>query len=128
MEYVEKLLGESADKHCEHEEHKTTMDTRLECLDRVLGDSADKHTKEIESARATLANLHAAFTSCAKTEHHASLEQRLDYLEKLLGDSADQHANELADHKNTMHSRMTEYKSSNEMYKNMAEVRLNEIE
>merc|ERR1712096_512212 len=91
-------------------------ETRLEYLERLLGDSADKHAKEIQAAHAKVGDLHAAIKSCAKSEHHSSLEKRIDYLEKFIGESADKaeqskkdilgHRKDFADHKTSMETRL----------------------
>merc|ERR1719305_340385 len=92
---LEKVIGESADKH---DNHKTTMETRLEYIEGLIGDSADKHVKEIAAAKEKMKDLHSAIQSCVKTDHHTSMEQRVNYLEKVIGESADKHDN----HKTTM--------------------------
>merc|ERR1719157_352983 len=67
------------------------METRLEYLESLLGDTADRHAQSIEDAKAQLGDVRAALDSCAKTEHHCSLDQRVGYLEGFLGESADKH-------------------------------------
>merc|ERR1719272_2487566 len=100
-------------------DHKASMQTRLEYMEGLLGDSADKHSKatdELAALQAAMNDKHAAASGdqaamsaqlaqlqsqlslCAKSEHHASLEQRLEYLERLLGESADKHEKEVAQH------------------------------
>merc|ERR1719272_1897161 len=92
-------------------EHRTTMETRLEYIEGMLGDSADKHAKEIEhlssSHAAKLADLHLAVSVCAKTDHHVTLEQRLDFLERTLGESAEQSLKEIDTGKSALESHKT---------------------
>jgi hypothetical protein len=88
VDYLEKFLGESVDKH---DSHKTSMDSRLSFIEGLLGDSSDKHAKELAAAKDKLQDLHKAVASCAKLEHHASVESRLEFLENFVGDSADKH-------------------------------------
>jgi hypothetical protein len=99
LAFVEKELGESADKN---DKHKTSMEERMEFLETKLGDSAEKHAKEIEDAKAKLGDLHGAVAACAKQEHHATLEERLTFIEKELGESADKQDS----HKTSMETRM----------------------
>jgi len=67
------------------------METRLEYLEGLLGDSADKHAKELATAKDRVGSLEAAIKKCAKTDHATSIEGRVGYLEKCLGESADKH-------------------------------------
>jgi hypothetical protein len=53
------------------------METRLEYIEGLIGDSADKHVKEIAAAKERMKDLHSAIQSCVKADHHMSLEQRL---------------------------------------------------
>merc|ERR1712061_740368 len=64
MEFVEKELGESADKH---DKHKTSMEDRMEFLEANHGD------------------LHKVVAQCAKTEHASSMDKRLGFLENMVG-------------------------------------------
>eukprot|EP00933_Yihiella_yeosuensis_P034921 TRINITY_DN2841_c3_g2_i1.p1 TRINITY_DN2841_c3_g2~~TRINITY_DN2841_c3_g2_i1.p1 ORF type:complete len:1158 (+),score=286.19 TRINITY_DN2841_c3_g2_i1:162-3476(+) len=86
-------------------------------VEKALGDSADRHNEEIAEAHAKLDQLRSRLTTCeansssiealkknhstfsaekAKRDAHAtSISERLDYLEKLTGDSAEQHSREL---------------------------------
>jgi len=96
VEYLEKFVGESADKHSKelkelgkdlkslkssHAEHKESMETRLKFLEDLVGDNADNHAKEIDAAKKRLADFDKAIAVCAKQEHHASLQERVNYLE-----------------------------------------------
>mmetsp|Transcript_10058 Transcript_10058/g.27079 ORF Transcript_10058/g.27079 Transcript_10058/m.27079 type:complete len:424 (-) Transcript_10058:7-1278(-) len=113
MEYIEKLLGDSADKHAEEVQslrdahskhaqdlldHHATVEERIQYVEKLLGDSADKHAKELKALKAAH-DRHAGDLSEVKAGlgQHASLPERIDYLEQLLGDSADKHARELQD-------------------------------
>jgi Holliday junction resolvasome RuvABC endonuclease subunit len=99
LKFLEKELGESADKH---DVHKTTMEDRMEFLERKMGDSAEKHWKEIEALKGKTGDIHKAVALCAKADNHASLEERMKFVEKELGESADKHDA----HKTTMEDRM----------------------
>merc|ERR1712238_587648 len=124
MAFVEKLLGDSADKHAKelralkaaHDRHASdvselkgghaahaTLPERINYLERLVGDSADKHAKEV----AALQEAHRKFAEShgkqvkdveglkALHAHHAGVAERLDYIEKFMGDSADKHFEEL---------------------------------
>merc|ERR1712054_447825 len=65
------------------------MEQRLEYLEALLGDSADKHAKEIDAAKGKLGDLHKAISQCAKAEHHGNLESRVDKIERMFGDHKD---------------------------------------
>merc|ERR1719382_1816441 len=121
MRYVEKLLGDSADKHAKelkalkaaHEKHAgdtsrdmadlkalsthhASIPERMDYLESLLGDSADKHSKELAQLKDAHGK-HAQDLQALKGIHstHATMGQRIDYLEKMLGDSADKHQAEL---------------------------------
>merc|ERR1719210_1377637 len=85
-----------------------TMGERVDYLEKLMGESADKHATELEAlkaAHAKLANDHNTRNSKlsdlmarekdAREGHHASVQERLIYLEKVVGDSADKHAAEI---------------------------------
>jgi len=78
MTYMERLLGESADKH---DNHKVSMEGRLKYLEDLIGDNADKHWKEIQAAHKKLGSIDDAVSSCAKAEQHDHLHKRLAALE-----------------------------------------------
>ena len=110
VDYLEKLLGDSANKHWKEiqapkaahaecdaahrsmskdleglkglHEHNATVAEHLQYLEQTLSDSADKRARELSGVRAS----HA---------HHVTLSERLGYLKTLLGDSADKHEREL---------------------------------
>jgi len=82
------------------DEHHASVGQRLEYLEKLMGDSADKH-REIEEAHQALQNQHGATAGSAnrrveeltnKLEEHATLAERVQYLEKELGQFADEHA------------------------------------
>jgi len=91
--YLENCLGESADKH---DSHKVNMEGRLEYVENLIGDNADKHWKEIEEAKGKLGNLHDALKTCANADDHSGVEERLGFLEAFIGESAAQNAKEMA--------------------------------
>jgi len=77
--------------------HHATIAERLEFLEKFVGESADKHErhlKEIESAKSRLADMNGAVfgEKAAREKHHATMEQRLEQIEKLLGESIDTHS------------------------------------
>merc|ERR1719229_349490 len=124
MRYVEKLLGDSADKHAKelkalkaahdrhaadvaslkagHDQHASVPE-RINYLEQLLGDSADKHSQELAAIKDAHAKFLAAHGKQSKDvdslkalhAHHATMGERIHYLEKALGDSADKHAEEL---------------------------------
>ncbi|CAJ1432565.1 unnamed protein product [Effrenium voratum] len=118
VEYLEKLCGDSADKHSGqlqqleelrsgHEDAKSHMERlrqekeslhkrhtgfeeRIATLERFINDTHDKHSRELAEARTA----HGRVSSDAQAlkERHASVEERLKFLEQTLGDSADRHS------------------------------------
>merc|ERR1719469_1331578 len=67
MAFVEKLRGDSADKHTKEiealkqahskhakslDEHHATVEQRIDYVEKMLGDSADKHAKELRALKA----------------------------------------------------------------------------
>jgi hypothetical protein len=99
MKFIEKELGESADKH---DKHKTSMEDRMEFLERQVGDSAEKHWKEIVDLKGKHGDMSKSLAGCAKHEHHATLEERVKFIEKEMGESADKHDK----HKTSLETRM----------------------
>jgi chromosome segregation ATPase len=108
LQYMERLLGDSADRHAtelralkdSHDRHvqdvasmkaahlhHASMPERIAYLEKKMGDSADRHEREIADLQAKHAQIQAP---------GSSQEDRIRYIEKLLGDSADKHARELA--------------------------------
>jgi len=131
IQYLEKLVGDSADKHNQHKqevngllkdlhqkvsEHqsfsqieKKTRDgahagveERLKYVEKVMGDSADKH-RELQKMHQMLHDSHKQSAGDLDNAHkkmldvHATLQQRVNYLEKLVGDSADKHEKHVQD-------------------------------
>merc|ERR1719506_723962 len=76
MEYLEKMLGESADSH---KNHKATLEMRMEFLEKMVGDNAEKHAKELAA-------------------HAAKNAENVDKHAKALAAHADKHAKDLAAH------------------------------
>jgi len=84
--------------------HHATLPERVDYMEKLLGDSADKHTAALEALKVAHDKHEAAFCKHTKEfevmkaahTQHATVGDRLDYLEKLIGDSADAHAAELA--------------------------------
>jgi hypothetical protein len=99
VKFIEKEMGESADKH---DKHKTSMEDRMEFLERQVGDSAEKHWKEIQDLKGKHGDMTKVMAGCAKQEHHATLEERVRFIEKELGESADKHDK----HKTSVETRM----------------------
>jgi chromosome segregation ATPase len=99
--------------------HHASIEERLNYVERMIGDSADKHANELAAAQTKLEALqnrlqsvdrqaaapaavdvqraHSAVASLKTTldDRHNSLQERVDYLERQLGDSAEKHAREL---------------------------------
>jgi chromosome segregation ATPase len=98
-------------------EKHATVGERLDYVERMLGDSADKHAAAIEAAQAQLEHVHGRLLQCEKhgtaigelrkvhsalasekaalDTHHATLQERVDYIENMLGSSADRHQAEI---------------------------------
>jgi len=103
--------------------HHATVQERLEYLEQLLGDSADKHEKHVKEIE-TLRCLHSKQASDAKAReaHHASMTQRLEYLEGVLNDSADKHEQHLRkledahDKINVLHGRFTEERAKRDAH------------
>mmetsp|Transcript_105874 Transcript_105874/g.265100 ORF Transcript_105874/g.265100 Transcript_105874/m.265100 type:complete len:978 (+) Transcript_105874:186-3119(+) len=101
-----------------HAKH-ATMGERVDYLEKLMGDSADRHIEELRGAKAQLDRMHSRVAACEKqggavddlrkahdrlskdkqelANNHLGVQERLEYLERLLGDSAAKHASELAD-------------------------------
>mmetsp|Transcript_71998 Transcript_71998/g.211369 ORF Transcript_71998/g.211369 Transcript_71998/m.211369 type:complete len:1246 (+) Transcript_71998:73-3810(+) len=97
--------------------HHSTMNQRMDYVEKVLGDSADKHAKVLADAHAKLNDMHGRVTlveghgaslqelqkqhgnlrkeKAALEAGHASMEERMTYLESTIGDSANRHAKEI---------------------------------
>mmetsp|Transcript_28375 Transcript_28375/g.51223 ORF Transcript_28375/g.51223 Transcript_28375/m.51223 type:complete len:660 (+) Transcript_28375:57-2036(+) len=96
---VKELLGKHANDT--HQRHAST-DERLAFLEKALGDSADKHDRhlqEIQNLQRNIREVSSAHDHHGREldglklakEHHASLQERVVFLEKTIGDSADKH-------------------------------------
>lgn len=108
--------------------HHASLKERVDYVEKLLGDSADKHNKALEAAQARLDQLHGRLSSCerhggtleelkkahgmlqtdktALDSHHATLKERVDFLETFVGESADKHAKEL-EHLKAAHSKIS---------------------
>lgn len=117
MTYVEKLLGDSADKHAKelanlkaaHDKHASdlagvkaahvhhaTIQDRVDYIEKKIGDSADKHAKEVQALKDAYAKHVVELTGVKASQGtNIRLEDRISYIEKLVGDSASKHMQEL---------------------------------
>eukprot|EP00928_Gymnodinium_smaydae_P031046 TRINITY_DN22919_c1_g1_i3.p1 TRINITY_DN22919_c1_g1~~TRINITY_DN22919_c1_g1_i3.p1 ORF type:complete len:1039 (-),score=295.60 TRINITY_DN22919_c1_g1_i3:106-3156(-) len=79
---------------CITHDHHASMRERIDYLEKFVGESADKHSAELEAAHKRLSDCHERVDqeTEARGQHHATMEERLKYIEKFLGDSADQHS------------------------------------
>lgn len=87
-----------------------SMADRMEYLERVLGDSADRHSHELHDAHGKLDQLHGRLSEqhSAGQEgeaRHLSLARRVDMLEQSLSDATARHSRELQEAK-TSHTRL----------------------
>merc|ERR1712226_74802 len=105
---LDELHGRVKGMNDAHGKRHATMEERVTYLEKEMGDSADKHNRAIEALEAGhkklnggLDDLHGHVTSHG--QRHATIEERMNYLEKEVGDSCDKHARALAalegDHK-----------------------------
>eukprot|EP00439_Symbiodinium_sp_Y106_P060305 s4578_g8.t3 len=97
VDYLEKMMGDSADKHAAHH---ASVQQRVDYLEKMMGDSADKHAahvKQLEELRRSHDDSHGRHANVAQAlkDKHASVEERLKFLEQAIGDSADRHSQEL---------------------------------
>ena len=107
----EKRSGEAHELHAKH----TSLGERVGYLEKVLGESAEKHMQELENFKAKHAKLDAGANKLQS--HHAGMQERLEYLESMLGDSADKHAKELTIMQSKMqelHGKLQDEKNSRE--------------
>lgn len=95
-------LGKAhADEKANRDSTHATMGQRMEFIEKAVGDSADKH-KEWERMHKQHGDNHSNHKNESEVYRkrlesgHASMQQRMDFLEKALGDSADLHAKDLA--------------------------------
>mmetsp|Transcript_181071 Transcript_181071/g.440609 ORF Transcript_181071/g.440609 Transcript_181071/m.440609 type:complete len:455 (-) Transcript_181071:208-1572(-) len=108
------LAGDRAELDARH----ASMGERVSYLEKLVGDSADKHGKELDNLK-SLHSRHVTDTKSTQSslqailqqerdhreQHHASIQARLNTLENALGESADRQARELETLKGS-HSRM----------------------
>jgi len=87
-----------------------SMGERVDYIEKVLGDSADKHNRAIEALRVAHAK-HATDMATVK-EHRSTLEERLNFLEVTLGDSAEKHGKEIESVKGAHAKLLTEAKAN----------------
>merc|ERR1712061_695994 len=101
--YIEKELGDSADKHAraleaddanhkrlnatldDHTRRHASVEERIKYLEKELGDSADKHAKELENLKANHKDMAKGMSDLVSARHHFSLEERVKYIEKEMG-------------------------------------------
>eukprot|EP00416_Gambierdiscus_australes_P013357 CAMPEP_0171121536 /NCGR_PEP_ID=MMETSP0766_2-20121228/102746_1 /TAXON_ID=439317 /ORGANISM="Gambierdiscus australes, Strain CAWD 149" /LENGTH=673 /DNA_ID=CAMNT_0011584321 /DNA_START=9 /DNA_END=2027 /DNA_ORIENTATION=+ len=108
------LMGDRAELDAKH----ATVSERVAYLEKLLGDSAEKHSKELESLKSMHSrhvndtkSTHSSLQALVQQEkdhreqHHASIQARLNLLESALGESADRQAKELETLKGS-HNRM----------------------
>jgi len=114
MEVLKKSQGNLAAEKLALEKNHLSMAERMEYLEKAIGDSAEKHSRELEVVKAAHQKLStdskAKDTSHASTSErvtqlqrekddlqarHLSLGERVDYMEKLIGDNAEKHAQDL---------------------------------
>eukprot|EP00931_Biecheleriopsis_adriatica_P025225 TRINITY_DN15541_c0_g1_i2.p1 TRINITY_DN15541_c0_g1~~TRINITY_DN15541_c0_g1_i2.p1 ORF type:complete len:1858 (-),score=462.88 TRINITY_DN15541_c0_g1_i2:61-5634(-) len=87
------LQREKEDLHAHH----LSLGERVDYLEKLIGENAEKHVQDLENMKTSTAKQLKELDSVKKLHaHHASFEERLDYMEKCLGDSADKHAQDLA--------------------------------
>lgn len=85
------LQREKEDLHARH----LSLGERVDYLEKLLVESAEKHTQEIEKFKAKHAKDLDASASKMQS-HHAGLQERLEYLESKIGDSAAKFTKELS--------------------------------
>ncbi len=100
VDYLEKLLGDSADKQAEQTDRQAAaIQQRMESVERLLGDSVDRHAlleqayseqgilqRELDELR----EQHAALQNL-EDQQGLSLGVRMRHIEHLFGDSAEHH-------------------------------------
>jgi chromosome segregation ATPase len=125
FERFEEVHGNLQSESDAREQHHATLFQRMDYLEKLIGDNADKHSKELEAAhhkltatrdkldeasqmmdashgkidgfhgdlQAKIDGLHSSFMAGQDgfQESHHSIGERLAYLERLMGDSADLH-------------------------------------
>eukprot|EP00435_Cladocopium_sp_Y103_P070779 s15_g36.t1 len=131
MDYLERMLGESVERHTQdlesaksaharladeskvREAHHASVAERLNYIEQLVGDSFERHSKEIQSSHTRLETMHSRLTACETDATQNSLRDRVDFLEKFLGESVDKHSqglqaahSKLEDMHGTMSTRM----------------------
>jgi len=73
------------------------VEQRLEYLERLVGDSASKNSKTMEDAQTKLRDFQGqvAAEKAAREQTHANIQQRLEFMEKQIVDSAKNHSKAL---------------------------------
>jgi len=98
------LHGKVADEQSKRDNHHATMEERMEFLEKQIGDSADKHGKALEALEAAHKKMAGNFDVLngkvkgdqeMRDGHHATISERLEYLENFVGESADKHEKHL---------------------------------
>lgn len=95
--------------------HHMPLTERMDYLETLLGESAEKHAQELETFKDKHAKLDAGANKLCS--HHAGLEERMEYLEAKIGDSFDKHAKELSNvHAKVeeLHGKLQDQKSTRE--------------
>lgn len=115
IESLKKSFATLAKEKADLDIHHATVKERVDYLERALGDSADKHMKELEDLKAAqrmfasegkvrdkaTGDMKERLEQCMKANekfytHHATIEDRVNYLESVLGESVEKHNVELA--------------------------------
>ncbi|CAJ1435730.1 unnamed protein product, partial [Effrenium voratum] len=111
-ERLGQLQREKEDLQARH----MSLGERVDYLEKLLGESGEKHAQELEKVKAKHAKDLEA--SSAKLQgHHLGMQERLEFLEGKLGDSAEKHAKELGNVHNKvdqLHSKLLEERSQRE--------------
>merc|ERR1712050_256013 len=115
VKYIEKEMGDSAEKHAraleaddanhkrlnatldDHSRRHASVEERIKYLEKELGDSADKHAREVENLKANHNDMAKGMADLVSAKYHFSLEDRVKYIEKEMGDSVAKHAKMLAE-------------------------------
>merc|ERR1712194_978585 len=111
----ETAIGESVDKVNKATEAKhASVNDRVGYLEKFLGESAEKHARELDALKASHTKnvndtraVHGSLQDllreekAARENHHATVQQRLNFLEGQIGESADKHNRALEELKGT---------------------------
>mmetsp|Transcript_39443 Transcript_39443/g.126416 ORF Transcript_39443/g.126416 Transcript_39443/m.126416 type:complete len:657 (-) Transcript_39443:336-2306(-) len=113
-------LADGMSEHQRALAHQGTMKERIDYMERLVGESFDKHARQLEDAHSKLEQLHGRLSGCEAghgelkklgADHslkHASMGERAAYLERALGDSAEKHMRELENLKAATEKHMRE--------------------